>query len=117
MNSWEADPEKYAELSKPFDSPEEAEKVAQAFLMALRALREQYRIAEMCVQYQIYVKMDDGIHALVGGGGWGNQLHQARLARRMFDREFSHLGKIIEAIMREDSAVEIALLTDPKVEP
>lgn len=105
-NTWKADPEKYAEMSKPFESQEEAEKVATEFFNAVRRLREQYRIAELTMQCQIYVNTLDGVVRLISGGGWGDQLEQAKLAKRSADQEFNHLlitiRKLSKAIPQDD---------------
>lgn len=97
-SSWVGDPDKYAELSKPFEDREEAELVAQAFFNAVRTLREQYRIAELTIQAQIYIGGEETPERLVFGGGWGNQLEQARLAKRSADTEINHLLVMIRAL-------------------
>ena len=115
-NNFEADPEKYKQLSQPFESAEEAERVANAFLNAVRKLREEYRIAELVIQFQVYLKEGEEVQALIGGGGWGNQLYQANLARRAADREFEHLGLVLELLVKAMPKAQAALITDPKAD-
>lgn len=90
-NQWDADPDKYAEMSKPFASEEEATKVVGAFFDGVRKLREQYRIAELTMQCQVYIETAEGRTKLKLGGGWGSQLEQAKLAKRSADQEINHL--------------------------
>lgn len=103
-------------MAQPFDSAEEGEKVAAEFFNAVRKLREQYRIPELIIQFQLYVKTPEGIEAFAGGGGWGNQLYQARLAKRAIDQEFEHLGNVIESIAAAMPKARKELLTDPRFE-
>ena len=109
------DPEKYAELAKPFESPEEANKVAEEFFNAVALLREQYRIPELNLQYELYVRVDTGIHVLRGGGGWGDQLRQARLAKRAADLETEHFFELVERILSRRPRLTRELITDPIV--
>lgn len=114
-SSWVGDPDKYAELSKPFETQEEAEKVAQAFFNAVRTLREQYRIAELTMQAQVYVGDADKPEEqkqLSFGGGWGNQLQQARLAKRSADNEINHLlamTRLIAQATPENDGTELGV--------
>lgn len=115
-NRWEADPKKYEEMAKPFESEEQAEQVAIEFLNAVRKLREQYRIAELIIQYQVYVQKDNSTYILRGGGGWGHQLYQAQLAKRAADQEFDHLARVIETISAAIPKARKELITDPRIE-
>jgi hypothetical protein len=113
MFNFEADPQKYAELSKPFDSQEEAEHAAREFFNGVRALREQCRIPEVVLQFVIYVQGEGEVLSLSGGGGWGDQLKQAQIARRAADREFEHLGLLVRGIADAIPPAGDALITDP----
>jgi hypothetical protein len=114
--NFEPDPDKYAELSMPFESEEEANKVASAFFNAVRAIREQYRIPELIIQFQLYVQTDEGVRALRGGGGWGDQHLQAELAKRAFDQEFEHLCVMVGSLAQAMPKVRKKLITDPSCE-
>jgi hypothetical protein len=109
---WAGDPEKYAEIAKPFETREEAEKVCGAFFNAVRQLREQYRIPELIVSYQVYAQGEKAVEVLAGSGGWGNQLYQAKLARRSADSEFKWLIRMLEDVPKLSSL----LITDPKAD-
>lgn len=46
---WVNNPEKYEELSKPFENRQEAEKAIKAFLRAVSKLRDKHKIADVVV--------------------------------------------------------------------
>lgn len=112
---WVGDPDKYAELAKPFASQEEAERVVGEFVNAVRRLREQYRIPELIVQLQVYITMDDGVHGMAGGAGWGDQSKQAQLAKSAADLEFDSLMLLIENLVHRIPQARQMLITDPEV--
>ena len=116
MNQWKADPEKYERLSQPFDSKEEADKAAEAFFNAVAALREQYRIPDFVIQFTVNFKMEGAIVSLQGGGGFGNQLLQAKIIKTAADRELAHLFMMINQISEALPSFKKMLLTDPVAE-
>jgi hypothetical protein len=119
LNEWQADPEKYERLAEPFESDELALVAARAFLGELATLREKYRIPELIVQYQLYVKSksdDAGPQACTGGAGWGNQLYQCQLAKQAMDQEFDHLARVLEMISYSIPKAKRQLITDPAAE-
>jgi hypothetical protein len=113
-NEWKADPKKYAEIAQPFESEEQATKVAAEFFNAVRKLREQYRIPEVIVSYQVYVKTDKGVEALMGSGGWGDQSQQAKLAKRCFDVEIESFFMMFDNLLAKRPRTSLSFLTDPK---
>lgn len=113
-NMWGADPEKYERLSIPFESPEQMEAAASSFLAALAKLREQYKIPDLIVSFQGDVQVGDDVRAFYGGAGWGNQIRQAKLAKRSADQEFNHLLRIMREILHEYPDTEELLITDPE---
>lgn len=116
MNQWKADPEKYERLSQPFESADEAQKVAEAFFNAVAALREQYRIPDLVIQFYVNLKEGDKVLRLSGGGGWGNQLNQATMMREAADREMNYLVEVLEVVMHGMPKVRRELITDPVAE-
>lgn len=48
-SKWVSDPDKYEELSKPFENRQEAEKAIKTFLKAVSKLRDKHKIADMVV--------------------------------------------------------------------
>lgn len=113
-NRWGADPEKYRRLSTPFESEDEARKATDGFLDELARLREKYHVPELVCQFQVYVKMpEENVGSLVGGAGWGDQLRQAKLAKRMADREFDATLQMIQTLSEHSNALAEMLITDP----
>jgi len=114
MSKLYSDPEKYKQLAKPFESVEEAQKVAAAFCGALAKLREQYRIPELTVSYMLYAEAEaeNESVALRGGAGWGDQIKQLRLAKDCFDREYAHAMLLMQAVVADFGAKDM-LITDP----
>lgn len=112
-NRWQADPKKYAELSSPFESVEQAQEVMKAFCAAVAKLREQYHIPEFIFRLQAYAKHEQGIVVLSGGAGFGNQLQQAQLAKNAFDTEFECLREMLEQITLSMPRLKRDLVTDP----
>jgi hypothetical protein len=111
-NEWGADPEKYAKLAEPIPALD-AQALGNAFLKAIGHLREQYHIPELLVQFVVYV--DDG-QAMKGGAGWGDQMKQAQLARRMADQEYAHLIRVLASIVNAMPDAADMLITDPSAE-
>ena len=97
-NQWNADPEKYAQMAEPFESVEQAKEVAAEFLKAVGRLREQYRIAEMTIQVQVYAQGEDGHKIVSGGAGYGDQMEQAKMAHRAFNQELGYLFKMLRTV-------------------
>lgn len=94
-NQWNADPEKYAKMSEPFESAEQAKEIAAEFLKAVGRLREQYRIAEMVIQVQVYAQAENGREIVFGGAGYGDQMEQAKMAYRAFNQELRYMFKML----------------------
>ena len=59
MSEYAADPEKYREMSEPYETAETASESLSAFLDDVRALREKHRIAEIVVGAAVYFKDED----------------------------------------------------------
>ncbi len=114
--TFHADPEKYARLSQPIPSQPAAEVKVKEFLMAVGELRERFGIPDLIVHFEVRVQTFEGVQALTGGCGWGDQLKQARLARRAADREFLYLGKLIEGAAAAMPDLWRMLITDPNEE-
>lgn len=113
-NQFKADPAKYARLAKPHESQKHAEVAVKAFTAELAALREKYRIPELLIQFQVYLKMDEGEGSMRGGAGWGNQSLQAELAKRAFDQEFNALCYIVQVLAAGMPKLRTNLITDPE---
>ncbi len=114
--TFEADPEKYARLSQPIPSQAAAEAKVKDFLTAVGELRERFGIPDLIVHFEVNVQTFEGVQTLSGGCGWGDQLKQARLARRAADREFLYLGKLIENAAAAMPDLWRMLITDPSAE-
>lgn len=120
-NEWDADPERYARLATPLDSPRHARATAKAFMGELAKLREKHHIPELLVQFIVYCKPEEGegetlTHetlSLQGGGGWGNQAKQLRLAKLSLDRELESLTAMLQTLAETGVIAVAQLITEP----
>lgn len=115
-NNWKADPAKYKRLAKPFEDEEHARVALSAFMVEVVALREKYRVPELVVQFQVYIKTPEGEFSVSGGAGYGDQAKQATMMKRAFDQEFASLCYIVEALAASMPKLRRELLTQPNAE-
>lgn len=94
---FEENQELYAEMSVPFETPEEAEKVVTAFNEKVVALRKQYRIAEVVLLTQVYVADGENINAYTAQRTLGNAMESIRLAHNAaFGTSIQVIGELNE---------------------
>jgi hypothetical protein len=72
MENFEANENKYKEMSKPFTDIKAAQKSVKAFYEGVRKLREKHKIAEAVVLTQIYVEKDGEVYGIEGHSTHGN---------------------------------------------
>lgn len=80
-----SDPKLYREMSKPFDTVEQARAASSAFVDEFIELRKKHRIADVyCITQFCYLN-DEGEEIVAGGQvGLGNSFeHEAMLARTL----------------------------------
>ena len=114
-NTWNADPEKYRQLSQPFDSQEHAETCIKAFQAVVNKAREEFKIPDAMIQIGCtFLSAEGQINYMNAGCGWGDQRNQVKLAQQAYQREMAHLMIVATALATDHDAWDY-FITDPEM--
>jgi hypothetical protein len=80
-----ANPELYKQMSKPYQSINEATKNVDKFVSGVRKLREKYRIAEVVLVSQVYIENAEEVLAQRSSQTFGDFNEHIKLSRAMAD--------------------------------
>ena len=95
--AFEPNPERYARLSVPFESDQDARNALEAFMEKVSELRESYRIAEIAVAAGVYLpcEHENGRQLVSTTGMMGDLKIGFRLAEQLRERTALALAETV----------------------